>query len=114
MGNHGTDAGQAADYPHHSAGDYCIASAPQSRRVQGVDNGYVSIYGQNGEKEDGTVEAQVVAAAHYPAHNFAKNPFGELVLDSQEGKAAHEDYRREDQVEQQDIGHRGQPFKPKK
>lgn len=91
MGNHGTNAGQGADYPHYNTGDRHVVSASQSRCAQGVDNSYVSIYGQNCKKEDRTVEAQVVDTAHYLAHNFAKNPLGELLLDSQEGKTAHED-----------------------
>lgn len=105
-------ARQAADQPHHHAGDHRVPPAPHPRRVQGVHDREVSVEGQKSEEEDGAVEAQVVDAAVYLAHGFAEGPFGKLQVDAQEGEAGHEDEAGEHQVEQQDVGHGGQLLEP--
>lgn len=110
--NHWLDARQAADQPHRSAGDHSVPSVPQSRWAQGVDNSEVSVEGQKSEEEDRTVEAQIVDAAHNLAHNLAEDPVGELQVHPHEGKAAHEDQGRDHEVQQQDVGHGGQPLEP--
>lgn len=110
--NHRLDARQAADQPHHSAGDYRIASIPHSWGAQGVHDCKVSVESQKSQEEDRTVEAQVVDASKNLTHDRAEDPVGELQVDPHEGKAAHEDHGGHHQVQQQDVGHSGQLLKP--
>lgn len=109
---HLVHARQAADQPHHHAGDHRVPPAPHPRRLQGVDDGEVSVEGQKGQEEDGAVEAQVVDAAVYLAHGVAEGPFGKLQVDAQEGEAGHEDEAGKHQVQQQDVGDGGQLLEP--
>lgn len=114
MENHRLDAGQTAEQPDHAAGRQRVAASPHPRRTDGVNHHEVAVEGQKSQKEDRTVEAQVVDTAYYFAHNLAKDPVGELHVGSQEGKAAHEDQGGHDQVQQEDVGHIGQLLKSRK
>lgn len=105
-------ARQAADQPHHHAGDHRVPPAPHPRRVQGVHDREVSVEGQKRQEEDGAVEAQEVDAAVYLAHGVAEGPFAKLQVDAQEGEAGHEDEAGKHQVQQQDVGHGGQLLEP--
>ena len=113
-GYHLRDARQEADQPYHKTGDYRILSVPYTQSLQGVHNSKVSVKGQKSQEEDRAVKAQIVDTEHYLAHNIAKDPVGELNVDSYEGKGAHEDYGRQHQVQQEDVADIGQLLKPKK
>lgn len=103
---------QNADQPHHHTGDPGIAEVPYPRRTQRVHDCKVSVEGQQSQKEDWAVDAQVVCASNDLAHDTAEDPVGELHVDGHERKATREDRGGQDQVQQQDVSHRGQLLKP--
>lgn len=101
----GFDAGQAANQPNCDAAGDCVVLSPQMRRHEGVGDGQVLVKGQQGQKKDGTVEAQEVGTAHGLAHGHAEDPRGQLVVEAPEGETQHEDEIRYHQVYKEDVGH---------
>lgn len=110
--HHLVDTCQDAHQPHHRAGDDGISQVPHPGGTQRVDDCKVSVEGEESKEEDGAVDAQVVHPSNNLAHDVTEDPAGELHVDGHEGKAAHENHRGEDQVQQQDVGHRGHLLKP--
>lgn len=101
-----------ADQPHQRTGDPCVPEVPHPPRAQRVDHRKVPVEGEQSEEEDGAVDAQVVHGSNHPAHDVTEDPVGQLHVDGHEGQAAHEDDGGQDQVQQQNVGHRGQLLKP--